>query len=710
MATIRPTGLPCSHTHHASPDRFTRSKEEPLFDLQDRLELTSARAAEIEKSLGQRVPGEILVKLPQGMTQDQMKSLAADYGAELQRALTIPQVMRESFDGELAVLSLPPSLTEAGALAVLETDQRVKMAATNDLMQLANTPNDLHPEQWNLKNEGRFGVVGADIDAERAWDITTGDRVNGPIVAVIDSGIDVAHPDLRPNLWRNPDERFDGRDTDRNGIVDDVFGVGTKNNTGNIVDHLGHGSHVAGIIGAVGDNGKGVVGVNWETRMMGLKVADGSGRVSMVGAIFSTLYAADKGAKIANNSWGGPIHNPILEDVMRASPMLHVCAAGNAQRDTDVEPFFPAAYDLDNVISVGASTKRDVALYFSNWGADSVDLHAPGALVYSTLPRNEYNHESGTSMAAPHVAGVAALIATAYPDASLEEIKNRLIYSADPLPDLHGKSVSGGRLNAYRALLPDDIPPGPLGHVRFEELPADGFDLNWVTSGDDGMEGQLNHIELLAFVDGERNRLVADRPGPPGSEESFQFRLTPVPFERQLEVTARGIDKVGNSSPTVTLEGTIPAGTTVLYDDGSTDLPWQTESWARVEEEGRGRVWTDTPDGGYEDSTEYDLVSPPLDLSSKRSTTVTFDAKMKTEKWDFLWVEASRDGGQDYEHFLGVVRGDSPREWTSYSMDLSEFDGEADVRLRFRFRTSNSGTDDGVYLDNIRVIGAEPQA
>ena len=198
-----------------------------------------------------------------------------------------------------------------------------------------------------------------------------------------------------------------GKDDDLDGFIDDIHGIDATNGSGNIFDEIGHGTHVAGVIGAVGNNGKGVTGVNWNTQLMGIKIAE-TERVSLLGAIVGVLYAAEKGARVANHSWGGPIDNPILKDVLASSPTLHVCAAGNGQRDADVNPSYPAAYELPNIISVGASTKKDQALFFSNWGKESVDLHAPGAMVYSTMPVHEYDELSSTSMATPHVSGASS--------------------------------------------------------------------------------------------------------------------------------------------------------------------------------------------------------------------------------------------------------------------------------------------------------------
>jgi len=373
----------------------------------------------------------LLVKVPNDLSASQWKELAAEYGASLKRNIPIPQVMKEAFGGELLLLEAGHGLNEAQTMALLEKDARVLALGTNDQMSLITSlpshqlqgslplaeqepteklPNDVHPDQWNLRNRNvPGGIDGADIQAGKAWTITTGKGKSegGPIVAVLDSGIDAFHEDLKANMWHNPKEERNGKDDDLDGFIDDIHGIDATNGSGNIFDEIGHGTHVAGVIGAVGNNGKGVTGVNWNTQLMGIKIAE-TERVSLLGAIVGVLYAAEKGARVANHSWGGPIDNPILKDVLASSPTLHVCAAGNGQRDADVNPSYPAAYELPNIISVGASTKKDQALFFSNWGKESVDLHAPGAMVYSTMPVHEYDELSSTSMATPHVSGASS--------------------------------------------------------------------------------------------------------------------------------------------------------------------------------------------------------------------------------------------------------------------------------------------------------------
>ena len=322
------------------------------------------------------ISDEVLLKIPLGASPSDLVELAADYQGIVTEVYEIPDSMSKKFNGQLVLLKLEDDRLGAEAMTAMQSDDRILMAAPNHLMELARTPDDLDSSQWNLRNDGAWGVSGADIDAERAWDLTVGSRTSGPVIAVLDSGIDVNHPDLRANLWRNPGEVLDGLDNDGNGIVDDIHGVNTYLNNGDLTDSIGHGTHVAGIIGAVGNNGIGISGVAWEAQMMALNVADPQGRVSTSGAIFATLYAAEHGATVVNNSWGGPAPNPILKNVMESAPCLFVCAAGNAESDTDVKPFYPASYELDNVLSVAMSTPSDEHFPLSNRGLESVDLHA----------------------------------------------------------------------------------------------------------------------------------------------------------------------------------------------------------------------------------------------------------------------------------------------------------------------------------------------
>ncbi|MFM7137894.1 MAG: S8 family peptidase, partial [Planctomycetota bacterium] len=268
---------------------------------------------------------------------------------------------------------------------------------------------------WGLHNIGQSGgLADADIDAPEAWETTTGSR--SVVIAVIDTGVDYGHRDLAANAWRNSGEiAGDGVDNDGNGFVDDLFGWDFANRDADPMDDNGHGTHVAGTIGAVGGNGTGVAGVNWQVSIMALKFLTGSGSGSTSGAIGAINYATrmrrDFGVNVVatNNSWGGGGFSTSLRDAIAAggrAGILFIAAAGNDGTDNDVEPHYPSNYTDDAVISVAATDRSNRLASFSNFGVTSVDVSAPGVSITSTLPGNRYGSYSGTSMATPHVAGV----------------------------------------------------------------------------------------------------------------------------------------------------------------------------------------------------------------------------------------------------------------------------------------------------------------
>lgn len=698
--------------------------------LSHRLAQTRSRAEEIRKELGPHTPDQVLLKVDADLSPEQIQDLAEDYGATVSQQLRIPDSMKEQFDGQLLVLKTGPNITEAQTLAALEGDQRVLLAAANDEMEMLDgkvpssaqaqsgtdaqpstglEPDDLHPEQWALKNQNvPGGKAGADIHAPQAWEITTGKGKNGPIVAIVDSGIDAFHEDLKDNLWTNPHEIKDGLDNDNDGFIDDINGLNAIDESGNIFDEVGHGSHVAGIIGATGNNSTGITGVNWDSQLLSVKIADGA-RVSLLAAISGTLYAAERGARIANHSWGGPRRNPILENIMDTSPMLHVCAAGNRQSDSDQVPFYPAGYDSPNVISVGASTRQDTPLFFSNWGANTVDLHAPGARVYSTLPRQSYDELSGTSMAAPHVSGVAALIASKYPNITNEQLKDRLIFSSDPIEEMKTLSVSGGRLNAHRALEDDSVAPAEITNFKLLKTSADGFSVSWTGVGDDLNEGRVSRYQLEADYGDHKERLIPEFPSEPGSKEVYTFKTPVVDSERPFRLNLNAVDNVGNRNSTVSLVGTIPSASVPLASNFDQDDSWMADGkWAKVEDPKRGLVYADSPDGPHDPDSDTSLTSPVFSLTNLRNGRLTFDAKMKTNKYDFIFVQVSTNG-KSWSN-LAVLREDKTPgydQWGEYSYDLSEYDGAERLQVRFNYEPSNSSKEDGVYIDNVKVMAAE---
>ncbi|MFM9059021.1 MAG: S8 family peptidase, partial [Planctomycetaceae bacterium] len=314
---------------------------------------------------------------------------------------------------------------------------------------------------WGLHNTGQSGgVADADIDAPEAWNVTTGSR--SVVVAVIDTGFDYTHRDLAANAWRNPGETpGDGIDNDRNGFVDDVYGWDFANGDANPMDDNGHGTHVSGTIGAVGNNGTGVVGVNWQVSIMGLKFLDSEGSGATSDAVAAVNYATkmrrDFGINVvaSNNSWGGGGSSTALRDAIEAggrAGILFVAAAGNESANNDRTASYPANYTSNAVISVAATDRSNRLASFSNYGATSVDLGAPGVSITSTVPGNGYATYSGTSMATPHVTGAVALLAAARPGSTPAEIRAALLGTTVPVAALAGKTVTGGLLNVDAAV------------------------------------------------------------------------------------------------------------------------------------------------------------------------------------------------------------------------------------------------------------------
>ena len=323
-------------------------------------------------------------------------------------------------------------------------------------------PNDPGFNQlWGLHNTGQSGgTPDADIDAPEAWDIQTGNP--NLVIGVIDTGVDYNHPDLVGNIWTNPGEiANDGIDNDNNGYIDDVRGWDFAYNDNNPSDVDGHGTHVSGTIAGKGNNGVGVTGVAWNAKIMPVKFLNDSGSGTLSNAILAIDYATAKGVKLTNNSWGGGGYSQALYDSINAAGnagALFIAAAGNSAQNADVNPMYPAGYNLANIISVASTTRTDALSSFSNYGLTSVDLGAPGSDIYSTTPNNTYSTYNGTSMASPHVAGAAALLWSQNPTWTAQQVKNTLMNTGDAISSLAGKTVSGKRLNIFKALGGANLP------------------------------------------------------------------------------------------------------------------------------------------------------------------------------------------------------------------------------------------------------------
>jgi len=395
----------------------------------------------------------VIVRFERDASADERRSARADAGVALERTLPVPgmQLVRPG-----------PGTSVQQAIAELESSHAVRYAEPDVARSAFVIPDDtFFGLLWGLHNTGQTvngaaGAVDADIDAPEAWDATTGSA--GVAIAVVDSGIDRTHPDLAPNMWTNPGESGDGRETngiddDGNGRVDDARGWDFVDADADPADANGHGTHVAGTIGARGGDGVGVAGVTWRSALVPLRVLgpDGSGRVS--DAIRAYAYAAAKQIPIVNVSLGGAQESIAERDAFRAAPnTLFVVAAGNTGADVEVTPTYPCRYEEPNVLCVAATDQNDQLATFSNFGARSVDLAAPGVSIGSTWLNGEWVFNAGTSMAAPHVSGVAALVLSANPTASVADVRAAILASVEPRPSLTGRTVTGGLLNARGAV------------------------------------------------------------------------------------------------------------------------------------------------------------------------------------------------------------------------------------------------------------------
>lgn len=377
----------------------------------------------------------------------------------------------EAIHADLFLVRDTLARSSGAAIARLKEEHGVQIAEPNLIYRTSAVPNDPdYAALWGLKNKGdtdtagQQGLSGVDVGAERAWDLSTGSR--SVLVAVIDTGVDFSHPDLAPQAWTNDKELHGkpGVDDDGNGLFDDINGYNFANSKGDSTDDNGHGSHCAGTIGAKGNDGKGLVGVNWDVRIMAVKFLDKSGSGTLANAVKSIDYARTMGANIMSNSWGGGSYSAVLENAIKEASkagILFTAAAGNDANDNDVRASYPASYNVDNIISVAAIDNRGQLANFSNYGAKTVHVAAPGVNIVSTVPGGGYASYSGTSMATPHVTGIAALMLARNPALTFEDIKSTMMKQSRPLYTLHGRVASGGVADAYYSMSGDTPPSDP---------------------------------------------------------------------------------------------------------------------------------------------------------------------------------------------------------------------------------------------------------
>jgi subtilisin family serine protease len=404
---------------------------------------------------------DVLVKFRPHVSQRQIAEMTTTFNDEVEDEI-------ESVAGLVSVDDLDNADLDS-VVSAYQALPDVEYAERNFTISLDHTGSGKHlhaedprfSEQWSLANEGqKGGKAGADISAMNAWATTTGS--DDVVVAVLDSGIDYNHEDLVNNIWNRPEQIEAFRDESL-GVIDDVHGYDAIDNSGDPFDQNGHGTHCAGIIGAEGGNKVGIAGVNWKVKIMALKFMNAGGFGTTKDAVEAINYAIDRrkagvNVRVISASWGSTQKSRALEDVIRRANdagILFVAASGNASVDTDHRPHFPAGYKLPNVISVAALDRNDQLAQFSNYGAKSVHIAAPGKDILSTWLGNDYEEHSGTSMATPVVAGVAALVLAHKPGVNVAELRAWLLKSVDKLPNLEGKVSSAGRINAAKAVASD---------------------------------------------------------------------------------------------------------------------------------------------------------------------------------------------------------------------------------------------------------------
>jgi thermitase len=384
------------------------------------------------------VPGRLIVNFKTAVSHAAARDALDRAGARVVRELSGIRAFTVRPRGDRSRASLGRALRRLKGVRYAEHDFYLRTSAT--------VPDDpLFARQYGLPSD-------PGIAATSAWD----HRTKCGRVATLDSGAQLDHPDLKGNFWHNPDEiKGNDKDDDHNGYVDDYYGVDIYDGSGGGADADGHGTHVAGILGGRGNNALGVAGVCWQAQIMPIRFMNANGRGSTSDAVAGIEYAISEHAKVLNCSFGSSSKSSALADAVgdaKGKGVLLVVAAGNDGDSIDKTPEYPASYTYANILTVAATTDADKLASFSNFGSKSVDLAAPGDDIWSTYLGSGYKQLSGTSMAAPFVAGAAAMLRAKDSDLSYSDVKSALKKTVDKLPALSGKTVTGGRINLGRAL------------------------------------------------------------------------------------------------------------------------------------------------------------------------------------------------------------------------------------------------------------------
>jgi subtilisin family serine protease len=708
-----------------------------------------------KRSRPEFVPGQVLVRYrsERAAARKGLQTLVSTEGRQL-------SIQLKRFEGSDLIPGL--RLAQVGvddtmaAIAALQAQDDVLYAEPNyRWYRTAAVPNDPCFPVNTLLDCHSTDLYGLNkIGAPQAWDVIKGSRDSAQagfgtprvVVGVIDEGIDTTHADLMENIWTNPSEvAGNGVDDDTNGFIDDVNGYDFFNNTG-AISPANHATHVAGIIGARGNNNTGVVGVNWQVGLMSLKFLQ-SNLGSTSDAIRASAYAKQmrdrwvssggtQGAniRVLNNSWGpdrriGNGLSVALRDTILSvaqSGILFVVTAGNDAIDNDVDPGYPGSFDLPNLISVAATDRLDALSISSNFGASAITMGAPGVGILSTTNGNTYSVMNGTSTAAPYVSGAAALLLAANPNLTIAQLKGMLIFNGDPLPSLAGKTLTGRRLNvagSLQALAENDTtPPGTVTNFHLNSQNGRFLNVGWIASGDDGAAGTAS-LYKLTFTDtntGEILFLKSVLPVASGASQSVDVKL---PYRHVSgTLTLREFDNVGNEGtpatnsisvsliegdPYLTSQGSpvsLSVGGTALAlncDDCSKaralpfSFPFFGENFNSVTVSSNGALY----------------FSPPLSNDSGGSLVLLPQFKMIAGLWDDLRTD--RAGGDVY-----VVTPDATRiifRWQAVTFGNETPETEFPVNFEIELRSNGTiltryGAGNTHLTPVVGISAGEPEA
>lgn len=690
------------------------------------------------------VPGQLIIGFRPNVSKEQIADFYATYGLAEKEDLAITAQESEERQRLAALqVDITPDLIQ-----LLKSDPRVRYVEPNYLLHIARTPDDPDFDKlWGLRNVGQTGgLTGADVSAADAWDISTGSKE--VIVAIIDTGIDFNHPDLAANMWVNAKEcpegygkcKANGQDEDANGYVDDFYGANTISDNGNIMDDFGHGTHVAGSIGGVGNNGVGIAGVNWNIRMLGCKFLSASGSGTTASAIKCFNYVTELREKqgynivLTSNSWGGGQATEALREAMSGpNAPLHVCAAGNSNTS---QPMYPGGYDLPNIITVAATDHEDTYASFSNWGANWVDLAAPGVDIYSTVPSGScamcdssgYRNASGTSMATPHVSGAAALLWAKYPTLTIDQIKGRLLSGADPLTDKAKQTLTNARLNLLNALEDDQTPPAPVTNLSVSGVLMTEVNLTWTAVGDDGLQGTANTYDLryattpISDATWQDATPVEGLPAPQPAGAIERVTVTKLQPATTYYFALKVHDNVGNASELSNIVVVATSAGTLVFADNmengiggwTTDSPESLWHLSELRANSPTHAWY----YGKEDTKNYEtgkanrgyLTSPPINLVEADEVLLSFyewSQVQENEEFDRTRVQVSTDGESWQTAYESHGTEDG---WVKRTVSLSPFvQGSGVVYVRFWFDTVNDrfNTFEGWYVDDVQMLVAK---